>query len=161
MAGSDVLDRAGWLHHRNCWGCGPDNRDGLRLRPELGDDGAFHLAFTADDRLHGPPGRVHGGLLAVPMDCLGSWAAIHAVRERAAAEGRDPSTVVALTAGYEVRLHASTPTGGLLRLRADVVEMTGRRVRVRVEVRHDAEVTAHLDGLFVEVGTDVGGTVGD
>ncbi len=160
MAGSEVLAQAGWLHHRGCWGCGPDNPDGLRLRPELGDDGAFHLALTAGDRLHGPPGRVHGGLLAVPMDCLSSWAAIHAVRVRAADEGRDPTTVVALTAGYEVRLHAATPTGMPLRLRADVVELTGRTVRVRVEVRHDDEVTADLEGRFVEVGTDVGGTVG-
>lgn len=157
---ADDLMAAGWLHHRACWGCGPDSPDGLGLTPVVAEDGSVHAELTAAARLHGPPGRVHGGLLAVPMDCLSSWAAIHAVRERARTSGRDPSTVVALTAGYEVRLHSSTPTGVPLRLRAAVVGMEGRKVRVHVEVRADDVLTAAFEGLFIEVSTDVGGPVG-
>jgi acyl-coenzyme A thioesterase PaaI-like protein len=155
-----VPAESGWLHHRSCWGCGPDNPDGLHLSPSLGDDGAFHAEFTAEEDQHGPVGRVHGGLLAVPMDCLSSWAAIHAMRERARSAGGDPDGVVALTGGYEVQLFAPTPTGVALRLRAAVTALEGRRARVHVEVRHEDAVTAAFEGLFVEVPIEVAGPVG-
>lgn len=146
-----------WLHHRDCWGCGPDNPLGLQLEPRRDevDGSSWRVTFTADALQHGPPGRVHGGLLAVPMDCLASWAAIDDVRRRAVEDGRDPDATVALTGTYTVRLAASTPTGVPLELRARVAERDGRRVTVRTTVVHDDEVTATFDAVFVEVASDL------
>lgn len=140
-----------WLHDPSCWGCGPQSSGGMGVRPRRLDDGRWVLHTTVDAAMHGPRGRVHGGLLAVPMDCLASWAAIDASRRRARAAGRDPDEVVPLTGSYEVRLRAATPTGVTLRMVASVGDAEGRRRPVHVEVRHGEQLTATFDAVFVEV----------
>lgn len=147
-----VDPRTGWLHHPECWGCGPAADGGLGVRPRLDEDGeAWTLTWTAPPALHGPVGRVHGGLLSVPMDCLASWAAIHHVRERSRAAGRDPDDTVPLTGTYEVGLRAETPTGVPLVMTGRIGVVEGRKVPVRVEVRHAGEITATFEAVFVEV----------
>src|SRR6056297_627514 len=83
-----------------CFGCGGANPDGLHLKSfDRGEE--LVAEWVADPRFHRPPGVVNGGLMAVPMDCHGTWAAMLAL---GAADAGDP--VPAVTAGYSVRLLA-------------------------------------------------------
>ena len=56
----------------HCFGCGPSNPQGLHLVFAIDDSDAAHLTATCHlelTRLHeGPPGHIHGGIIATLMD---------------------------------------------------------------------------------------------
>lgn len=146
-----VLQHRDWWPGNGCFGCGPDNPYGIRLESTIDADGVTHATWTAEDHHCGPPGAVNGGVVAVPMDCHGAWTATAAYRRRAECEGRDPATVGAVTASYEVRLVVPTPVGQPLTLRGELLGLTGRRAVVRVTTTAAGVVTASFEGTFVEV----------
>lgn len=63
-----------------CFGCAPDHPTGLRLRFEKGtaEDGSAFVETTwrPDDRFQGPPGIVHGGIVATLADEVAAWAVV-------------------------------------------------------------------------------------
>ena len=56
----------GALHH--CFGCGEQNRTGLRLRFLVDDSGAIVCHMRLAERFAGPPGHAHGGIIATLLD---------------------------------------------------------------------------------------------
>lgn len=136
-----------FLPDNRCFGCGPANPDGLHLKTY--EDGEDYVAeWTPEERYQGPPGVVNGGLMAVPMDCHATWAAMHAF---SADRGGEP--VAAVTAGYSVRLVAPTPVGQRVVLRAHVRERTERKAKVEVTAMVAGDVVATFDGTFIAVDT--------
>jgi acyl-coenzyme A thioesterase PaaI-like protein len=134
-----------FLPTNRCFGCGPHNAEGLHLKSyEDGDD--LVAEWIPEERFQGPEGVVNGGVMAVPMDCHGTWAAMHAF---SADRGGEP--VAAVTAGYSVRLVAPTPIGHRVVLRATVLERTERKAKVHVDATVDGETVATFDGTFVAV----------
>lgn len=151
MVEPDVLQHRDWWPDNPCFGCGPDNPHGLRLESTLDEDGIGHATWTPAEHHQGPPGAVNGGVLAIPMDCHGAWTASAAVRARATARGRDPTGMAVVTGEFRVRLLAPTPIGDPLRLRAEVQDIDGRKLRVHVETWHEDTLTATFDGIFIEL----------
>lgn len=147
-AGSDVTTAALqdlFYPTNQCFGCGPANPDGLHLKTyEDGD--TFVAEWVPEARFQGPPGHVNGGVMAIPMDCHSTWAAMHAFSEAA---GGEP--VGAVTAGYSLRLVRPTPVGQRVSLRAQVHQISGRKAKVRCTASVAGEVTAEFDGTFVAV----------
>jgi acyl-coenzyme A thioesterase PaaI-like protein len=134
-----------FLADNRCFGCGPANPDGLHLKTYEDGDG-FVAEWTPEDRFQGPPGVVTGGIMAVPMDCHATWAAMHAF-----SEDRGGAAVGAVTAGYSVQLHAPTPIGHRVVFRARVGERTDRHAKVEVTATVDGTTTATFTGTFVVV----------
>ncbi|MBW3658653.1 MAG: PaaI family thioesterase [Actinobacteria bacterium] len=134
------------FHPENrCFGCGPSNPDGLHLK-SYEADGGYVAEWTPEERYAGPPGVVNGGMVAVPMDCHGTWAAMHAF---SADRGGEP--VGAVTAGYSVRLVKPMPIGQRVTLRAEVTERTERKAKVHVTASIAGDTLATFDGTFVVV----------
>ncbi|MBW3619753.1 MAG: PaaI family thioesterase [Actinobacteria bacterium] len=128
-----------------CFGCGPANADGLHVKTYEADDG-YVAEWTPEQRFAGPPGVVNGGMVAVPMDCHATWAAMHTFsRDR----GGEP--VGAVTAGYSVRLLRPMPIGQRVRLHAEVTSHDERKAKVSVTASLAGEVLATFDGTFVVV----------
>jgi acyl-coenzyme A thioesterase PaaI-like protein len=129
-----------------CFGCGPANEKGLRIRsfPE-GDEVVatwkaepHHLAFE---------GFVNGGIVGALLDCHSNWtAAYHLMQETGATA--PPFTV---TADFHVRLKRPTPIEEPLHLKARVVESAGDRAVVDAELAAGGKVTATCRGTFVAV----------
>lgn len=66
-----ATDRSG-----HCYGCGPDNPEGLRLEFFETDDGV-EVDYVAPPVLEGAPGVVHGGVQATLLDeamCMTAYA---------------------------------------------------------------------------------------
>jgi acyl-coenzyme A thioesterase PaaI-like protein len=63
------------LKGNNCFGCGPDNPDGLRIRIFRDAANASRLVGTWRTRetLAGFPRIVHGGLQFTALDCMAGW----------------------------------------------------------------------------------------
>ena len=88
-----------------CWGCGPANPEGLRIRsfPE-GD--AVVAEWKPEPKYEAFPGVLNGGIIGTLLDCHCNWtAAWHLMKQ--AGEDHPPCTV---TADYAIRLLRPTPT---------------------------------------------------
>ena len=129
-----------------CFGCGPANDKGLRLRSfEEGDE--LVCEWTPQAHHEAFPGMLNGGIVGTLLDCHSNWmAAWHLLQRTKATEL--PSTV---TAEFHVTLKAPTPSKGPLRLRARVVESTDRKAVIDAELSAGGEVTATCRGTFVSV----------
>lgn len=129
-----------------CFGCGGANPEGLHIKTYTDEAGGFTAEWTPEERFQGPPGHVNGGVMAIPMDCHSTWAAMHAFSEAA---GGEP--VGAVTAGYSMRLLRPTPVGQRVTLVAEVTSVDDRHAKVRCTASVAGEVTAEFDGTFVAV----------
>lgn len=131
----------------HCFGCGRLNEHGHRIKSyEKGD--AVVLHFEPEPYHLSVPGFTYGGLIASLIDCH-SMATAAAATYRA--EGREPGSEPPLrfvTANLDVAYLEPTPIGAL-DITARAIEVGKRKVRVAVEVRADAQVTARGDVLAV------------
>jgi acyl-coenzyme A thioesterase PaaI-like protein len=129
-----------------CFGCGPANVKGLRIRSfQQGEEPVadwqpepHHEAFT---------NMLSGGICGTLLDCHSNWAAaVHLMRK----SGLDapPCTV---TADYHVVLKRPTPTSAPVRLVATVVESTADRAVVEASLTAGGKVCATCRGTFVAV----------
>jgi acyl-coenzyme A thioesterase PaaI-like protein len=129
-----------------CFGCGPANPKGLRIRSFEDSDG-LRAEWTAERHHEAWAGAVNGGIIGALLDCHSNWAAaLHLMRK----SGSDslPSTV---TAEFHVKLLQVTPSKGPLTLRARVVDSSARRATVEASVEVDGQPTATCRGVFVSV----------
>jgi acyl-coenzyme A thioesterase PaaI-like protein len=129
-----------------CFGCGPANAQGLRIRSfPQGDE--VVATWRPEPHHEAFPGMLSGGICGALLDCHLNWtAAWHLMGARG--EATPPCTV---TAKYEVTLKRPTPTDRPLELRARVVEPGPDRAWVEGELRCDGVVTVTCRGLFVAV----------
>jgi uncharacterized protein (TIGR00369 family) len=128
-----------------CFGCGPANDRGLRIR-SFEDDGALVCDFTPEPHHQAFGGVLNGGICGTLLDCHSNWAAaIHLMKKGGLTT--PPCTV---TAEYAVKLKRPTPLGPL-RVVAKVVESTDDRAVVEAEIVAEGRVTATCRGTFVAV----------
>ncbi|MFL6245230.1 MAG: PaaI family thioesterase [Thermoanaerobaculia bacterium] len=132
--------------NNRCFGCGPANEQGLRIRSfESGDElvcewtpQPHHLAFD---------GIVNGGIIGAILDCHSNWtAARHFMKSRGADEL--PPTV---TSDFHVTLKRPTPIEATLHLRAHVAEASEDRAVIEATLEANGKITATCRGTFVAV----------
>jgi acyl-coenzyme A thioesterase PaaI-like protein len=132
-----------------CFGCGPANPEGLRIRSYRSESDPEVLVATWHPLPHHEAfnGVVNGGIVGTILDCHSNWtAANHLMIRRSAA--RPPTTV---TLSYAVRLVRPTPSDESLSLRAWVTESAEDRATIEADVSAGDIVTAICRGTFVAV----------
>ena len=129
-----------------CFGCGPANAKGLRIRSfEQGDE--LVAEWTPEPHHEAWTGAVNGGIVGALLDCHSNWAAALHLMRQSGSEAL-PSTV---TAEFHVKLLRVTPSDGPLTLKARVVESKGSRATVEAEIEAKGEKTASCRGVFIAV----------
>jgi uncharacterized protein (TIGR00369 family) len=130
-----------------CFGCGPANPGGLRIRSFEAEDGTVVADWTARPEHEAFDGFVNGGILATLVDCHSNWAAIaHLMRRAGTREA--PSTV---TAELSVRYLRPTPADRPIHLVARVVASGERSATVETTVESEGQATAVGRAVFVAV----------
>ena len=131
-----------------CFGCGPANDKGLRVRTFPSADADETVAQWHPERHHEAfPGVLSGGVIGTLLDCHSNWtAAWHLMRKAGASS--PPCTV---TAEFAVKLLRPTPTTAAVQLRAWVAESTDDRAVVESELVAGGKVCATCRGTFVAV----------
>lgn len=132
--------------HNACFGCGPANEKGLRIRSFVDGDEVV-ADWRAEPHHEAFPGMLNGGIIGALLDCHMNWTAAQHLMTKAA-EDRPPCTV---TADYAVRLKRPTPTSETIHLSARVVESTDDRAVVEAELSAGGKVCATCRGTFVAV----------
>lgn len=132
--------------HNACFGCGPANDKGLRIRSFVRGDEVV-AEWRAEKHHEAFEGMLSGGITGTLLDCHSNWAAAHALMIRAGAE-TPPCTV---TADYAVKLLRPTPTDGPITLTARVVEASHDRAVVEATLSAAGKLRATCRGTFVAV----------
>lgn len=132
--------------HNACFGCGPSNEKGLRIRSFAQGDEVV-ATWTPQPHHEAFPGVLNGGIIGALLDCHCNWAATyHLMQQRKAAS--PPCTV---TADYAIVLKRPCPTDGPVQLKARVVESQGDKVTVEGTLEAQGKVRATCRGTFVAV----------
>jgi uncharacterized protein (TIGR00369 family) len=127
----------------HCFGCGPANPQGLHLVFTTDTSNPEAITATAHlqlDRMHeGPPGHIHGGIVAALLD-------------EAMSKLNRPLNVIAMTRHMEVDYLLPVPSGEQLRLEGRVTRNEGRKHWAEATIQSaEGTVLAQGKGLFIEV----------
>lgn len=136
-----------WGPATRCFGCGPANELGLRIKSVVAGDEVV-CDWTPEPHHEAFPGVVNGGIIGTLFDCHLNWTAAYHLMMSAGLEA-PPCTV---TAEYRVVLRRPTPSAGPLRIRARVTEASADRATVEGVMEAGGQVTATCRGVFVAVG---------
>jgi acyl-coenzyme A thioesterase PaaI-like protein len=132
--------------HNMCFGCGPANAQGLRIKSRVEGDSVV-AEWSAQDHHQAFPGVLNGGIIGALLDCHSNWTAAHHLMVKRA----DPSPPCTVTADFAVKLRRPTPMDGPVSLRAVVVSATEDTVVVDATMTSGGKVTATCHGTFVAV----------
>ncbi|MBI3751127.1 MAG: PaaI family thioesterase [Chloroflexi bacterium] len=131
-----------------CFGCGPANDRGLRIRSFEAGDGTVLAEWQPRPEHQAFDGFVNGGILGTLIDCHSNWTAIAAMLAAQPGETA-PSTV---TSELSIRFRRPTPSDRPLRLVGRVVQLDVDRATIETTVESDGVVTATGRATFVAVG---------
>jgi len=129
-----------------CFGCGPANEKGLRIRSFL--RGKEYVADWKPDKHHEAfDGMLNGGIIGTLLDCHMNWATAHHLMVQSG-DSAPPCTV---TAEFSVKLLRPTPSDGTIRISARIIESSENRAEVESTIQANGEVCAVGHGRFVAV----------
>jgi uncharacterized protein (TIGR00369 family) len=122
-----------------CFGCGEANPIGLHLDFLLAEDGSVVSLPTIADTFEGPPGFLHGGVIATLLD--------EAMSKVVRAQG-----LSAMTRQMEVEYLRPVPSATAIRIEGRMVRSEGHRHWTEARILNAKGTTlATGKGLFVEV----------
>ncbi len=122
-----------------CFGCGADNSVGLHLAFTADDSGVVTAEATLGDQYEGPPGHLHGGIIATLLDETMSKA------NRARGE-------IALTRQLQVEYLRPISSTQPVRLRGHVARIDGRKLWTEAAILDATGNTlATGKGFFISV----------
>jgi acyl-coenzyme A thioesterase PaaI-like protein len=132
--------------HNACFGCGPANTLGLRIR-SFPEGREVRAQWTPAPHHQAFEGVLNGGIIGALLDCHSNWTAAYHLMVR---NGLDtpPCTV---TAEYAIKLRRPTPMDGPIDLEAHVVESSEDRATVEATLEAGGQVCATCRGVFVAV----------
>ena len=136
-----------------CFGCGPVNPKGLRIRSFPADDGRpgeLVAHWTPAKHHEAFDGILNGGIIGALLDCHSNWAAVCHLMQR----DRLDSAPCCVTAELQVRMLAPTPTSSALTVRAWPVSSDRSWVTVEATLGLGDAVSATCTGRFVAVKPD-------
>ncbi|MSQ84338.1 MAG: PaaI family thioesterase [Myxococcales bacterium] len=129
-----------------CFGCGPANDQGLRIRSFVQGDRLI-ASWQPQDHHQAFGGMLNGGICGALLDCHSNWLAAWHLMQQSGSES-PPCTV---TADFHIKLRRPTPMAQPVQLQAWIAEFSGDRAVVEAELLADGKVTATCRGLFVAV----------
>lgn len=135
-----------------CFGCGPANDKGLRIRSFAADDSAdAHVVcdFTPEKHHEAFENVLNGGIIGAVLDCHMNWTTIFHLMKKNGLD-RAPCCV---TAEFKVVLKRPTPLGPV-HVDAHVVSSSDDRATIEAIMTAGSRVTAIGTGTFVAVKPD-------
>ncbi|HYX41246.1 MAG TPA: PaaI family thioesterase [Pyrinomonadaceae bacterium] len=129
-----------------CFGCGPANPQGLRIRSFVRGDEVV-AEWQPQTYQEAFPGMLSGGIIGTLLDCHSNWTAAYHLMQRNGL-ATPPCTV---TADYAVKLLRPTPTDDKVQLVATVIESQADRAIVEAKLIAHDKVCATCRGTFVAV----------
>jgi uncharacterized protein (TIGR00369 family) len=128
------------LPKNNCFVCGPDNPEGMRLKFTLDEARqTFVCRFRLGNRYSGPPGHCHGGIIACILD--DAMGKVNKLRH-----------VIALTREMTIEYLKPVPLHKPLRVEGREIKVEGRtHINAAEILNENNEVLARSKGIFIAI----------
>jgi uncharacterized protein (TIGR00369 family) len=124
-----------------CFGCGQANPAGLKLEFATSPEGAVISRAVISDQYEGPPGCVHGGIIATMLD-------------EAMSKANRVRGVTAMTRQMQVEYLSPVPSGAPIRIEGRINRSEGRKHWAEATIQaENGIVLARATGLFIAVRT--------
>lgn len=109
-------------HHRNCYGCGPENPHGLHATfPFDEETGEVHFVYSPENHMEGAPGFVHGGIIASILDEAQGVLCFHIGH-------------AVMTNELKIKYHIATPLDQDFKVRCWLTAVRKRRMYTRATI---------------------------
>lgn len=135
--------------NNQCFGCGPSNTLGLRLKSMAQGD-AFIAHFLPKPHHQAFENVLSGGICGTLLDCHSNWCAAYSIMQKYGLK-TPPCTV---TARFSINLLMPTPMKTMLTLTARPTLVTEKKAEIFAELKAFDQITATCEGLFVAVKED-------
>ena len=129
-----------YIAQNRCFGCGPASEIGLHLEFLLAEDGAVVCLPMIPKCFEGPPGYLHGGIIATLLD--------EAMSKSVRARG-----LKAVTGRMEIDYRRPVRSAAPIRLEGRLLRSEGRKHWTEARIL-DARghMLAEAKGIFIEIG---------
>jgi acyl-coenzyme A thioesterase PaaI-like protein len=135
----------------HCFGCGADNKKGLRIKSTWDGDEAVCAWRPESHHSGGSKEIVNGGIIATLIDCHSlNLAVAHAYREEGRPIGSAPR-VAYVTGSLSISYLRPTPIRETLELRARIRKIEGRKVWVSCTLSAAGRICARGEVLGIRV----------
>ncbi len=141
------------LPGNHCWGCGPDNPHGLRIKSHVEGEEVVCRFQPSPQHMAGPTHITYGGIIAAVIDC---HTVITAIADLYRAAGRpfgSGEPLWAVTASLKIDYLAPAPIDQPMELRARVREVRGRKRIVDCTLSSGGKLCARAEVVAVAVST--------
>jgi len=130
-----------------CFGCGPSNEKGLRIRSFPQGD-IVVASWTPENYHEAFPGVLNGGIIGSLLDCHSNWTAAWHIMNGLSLD----QPLCTVTAEYSIKLMRPTPSQSEVVLESRVVEYDGKhKVTVEGTLKVGDKICATCSGVFVAV----------
>ena len=126
------------IHSQNCFGCSSQNPIGLKIAFEVNGD-CIVAEFTSNENHEGPPGFVHGGVLAAILDEAISYVA------------RSSMQYGILTMRETITFRNASPIGEKLKVEAEIAKEKNRAFVVTAKVYNQKGTIAEAEGMLLKI----------
>lgn len=136
-----------WFPDLTCFGCGPANAAGLRLRSTVDGEWGARATFTPWPQHDNGLGFLNGGIIATLLDCHSAAAVVHVANTHgwpALPGARLPY----VTAGLDVRYRRPAPLTEPVDLLATVAAASEDEMTCHVRLAWDGKVRADADAVW-------------
>ena len=135
----------------HCFGCGPENARGLRLKSLRAGDVCVARFVPSPEHNAGPPAWLNGGIVATLLDCHGIFTAMADAYEREGRAFAAAPLIWYVTGALAVRYERPTPIDREVRLIARAQAVEGRRTEVECKLFSGETVCATASVVAVRV----------
>ena len=123
----------------HCFGCGTNNPVGLQLQFSVTPNHSVVCHAVVSDNYEGPPGYLHGGIIATLLD--------EAMSKANRAQG-----VTAMTRQMQVEYLRPVPSGAAIEIEGHVTRSEGRKHWTEAQIRNaEGKILAQATGLFIAI----------
>lgn len=139
---------------QHCWGCGPENQDGLHLKSFPSEDKTECLCHFTPEKQYtgGVPANLYGGMIAMMFDCHGTASAAWFNHHNNGLT-LDENTVITryITGRLEIDFLSPIAMGKEIKITAVAEEIKERKIIVNMTMEVDNHIHAKAKMIAVRV----------
>ena len=139
------------IPHNHCYGCGPDNPDGLQIKSYWDGKESTCTYMPRPEQCAGPKQFLYGGTIASLIDCHSVCTAIANCYERDGFAIGEGPPIWCVTGGLSVNYRKPTPIDRPVELRATLDECTDSKTVVKCTLSSAGVVTAEGEVIAIRV----------
>jgi acyl-coenzyme A thioesterase PaaI-like protein len=139
------------MPYNHCWGCGPGNRRGLRLKSFWEGERSVSDWQPSPEHAAGPKHVLNGGIIATLIDCHAICTAVADAYRREGRRIGEGEVIWCVTANLAVRYLEPTPIVSPVHLEAEIARREGRKSWVAVTLSSQGKPRATAEVLAVRV----------